>query len=105
MPTTRVTTTRVFTRPSISVPWYHETPEAASASTTFNNHLKFAYYDTGKLIDRIFSAAPLTYTVTIEWDSVESVNEHYSDPVTLEHFARRDAYNAANGITTTLTQS
>ena len=67
--------------------------------------LSIEYLATGKIIDRIISITPTTLTIYIEWDSIESMAQHYNDPITIDHFAERDAYNLLNGIESSLTQS
>jgi hypothetical protein len=98
------TTHRTFTRSNSDTPWYHETSDATASQINFDNQLSVAYLATGKIIERTISETPTTLIIAIQWDSVESMNEHYSDPITLAHFAERDVYNTANGIETTLTQ-
>jgi hypothetical protein len=93
------TSRRIFVRPDIAIPWYHEIAGTLPTQLNFTNQLNVAYVATGKLIDRVISVTPTVYTVTIEWDSIESMNEHYADPITIAHFAERDAYNESNGIT------
>jgi hypothetical protein len=41
----------------------------------------------------------LTMTTTFIWDSEETCNDVYADPVVSNYWAIRDAYNVANGVT------
>ena len=100
-----VRTTRVFTRPNINIPWYHDIHKSAITYLKFENRLFMEYLVTGKIIDRVFDYTDTTLTVVIEWNSIESMNQHYSDPITIAHFADRDEYNSINGIETSLTLS
>jgi hypothetical protein len=100
-----IMTSRTFTRPSISVPWH---TEQIADSLLFKSRLNLDFEDTGKILSRDadISIDGLIMTVTILWDSVESMNSHFDDPRNAQYFADRIEYNnSANIVMSELTIS
>lgn len=92
-----IVTIRTFTRKSTLVPWHHE---QIPGGLLFSTRLDENFVATGKILNRDvhFSVDDLIMTVTIYWDTLDSVNSHFNDPLNYQYFHDRDAYNEANDI-------
>ena len=96
-PNMPITVTTVQTRPNTSVNFW-----------TFNEatqaHLKAVFRDTGKVIDRTveLSHGDLVQTITRVYTDQTAFGQWKADPVRIAQVAGRDAYNTANGTTTTV---
>jgi hypothetical protein len=91
--------TRVMTRPSTEVKWHFD-PSVSVVSTEFRQKMS-QYIQNGKCLStsRTFSEDNLTTTYEALWSTIEDYNESNTDPILVQMWAERDAYNAANGIT------
>lgn len=93
-----IITTRTFTKTSNSIPWHYE---QLNDALLFQVRLTEDFINTGKILykDVDISFDGLTMTVSIHWDSIESMNEHFNDPLNVIYFAERDTYNNYTNIT------
>jgi ABC-type tungstate transport system permease subunit len=84
---------RVFTRPSADIAFYQLTIE-------FRDHFKAAYKDSGKTLSNTvtFSEDRLKQVISTMWTDEATWNAYREDPVCVEHFTARNAYNVANSI-------
>lgn len=89
-----------LSRPSIDVEFFSVMGEDQD-SVTFRQHWVSTYKETGKLLllDQQLSPDRLSRTTTFFWDSEESYTQAMADPIVQGNWARKAAYNAANGIT------
>lgn len=87
-------------RPSTDVDFHSVTGDDAE-SVNFRKHWAATYKSTGKLlyVNHEMSEDQLTQTTTFLWDSEESCNEAWADPVFVAMRESRKAYHDANGIT------
>lgn len=86
---------RVFNRPSTDVAFY-------TADTEFGTYYETTYMNTNKAVNVtvMISEDGLQKTVSTTWADEATWNAYKQDPVCIAHFSARNAYNAANGITT-----
>lgn len=84
---------RVFTRPNADIAFYQPTAE-------FRNHYKSAYKDTGKILSTTvtISQDQLKQVISTMWTDEETWNAYREDPICMEHFAARNAYNESISI-------
>lgn len=85
---------RVFNRPSTDVAFYVADPE-------FRNYYEATYVATNKAIsvNDMLSEDGLQRTFSTTWVDEATWNAYDQDPVCVAHFTARNAYNQANGIT------
>jgi len=85
---------RVFTRPSADIAFYQPTTE-------FRTHFKTAYKDSGKILSNTVTLSEdrLKQVISTMWTDEATWNAYREDPVCVEHFTARNAYNEANSIT------
>ena len=84
---------RVFTRPNTEVAFYQVT-------TAFRDHFKSAYKDSGKVLSNTVTVSEdrLKLVISTMWTDEATWNAYRADPVCVEHFTVRNAYNATNNI-------
>jgi hypothetical protein len=85
---------RVFTRPSVDIAFYQLT-------TAFRDHYKTTYKDAGKVLSNTVTLSEdrLKQVISTMWSDEATWNAYREDPVCVEHFTARNAYNATNNIT------
>ena len=85
---------RVFTRADASVAFYKPTTE-------FRDHYKTAYKNAGKFLSNTVTVSEdnLKQVISTMWIDEATWNEYLADPICQAHFAARNAYYEANGIT------
>ena len=84
---------RVFTRPSADVAFYQPTTE-------FRTHYKAAYKETGKILSTTvtISQDQLKQVISTMWTDEATWNAYREDPICMDHFAARNAYNESISI-------
>lgn len=90
-------------RPSLEIPFFRPRSENSPLSQEVRDYIDSNYLATGKQLfsEQTVSDNGLELTTIVIWDSMESEQEFFQDPVVIENFVNvRAAYFAANGITT-----
>lgn len=86
---------QIFTRPSTSVPWFHETWDPAHPL-----YVKTTYIDTGLVVvDKALSVDELTLSIVYSFLDVDAYNLWSNDQHMIDMGALKVAYNTANNIT------
>ena len=94
--------TRIFTRPSASVPFFHE----MHVDNELNAYMDVTYRNDNKLVSRsrTNSEDQLQCTVVVEYDTMESFYQFIGDTRIQEDLLdKADEYNTANNITSEYT--
>jgi hypothetical protein len=91
---------RTAARPSIDIEFF-KVSDIDDVSNHFMTYWVETYRHTDKLLLLVqeHSDDQLTMTTTFIWDSEETCNDVYADPVVSNYWAIRDAYNTENGVT------
>ena len=86
---------RVFNRPSTDVAFYAADPE-------FSSYYEATYTATNKAVSTTVTISEdgLQQLFSTTWIDEATWNAYTQDPDCVAHFSARNAYNAANGITT-----
>lgn len=95
---------RTYTRPNINVKFFQAMyPEDIVTS----KQIIVKFLGEGKLLSESssFSSDKLTYSYSALWSSLAAYEEFLSDPTLSAIWVKRNNYNNANGIISTMTKS
>ena len=92
-----------FTRPSVSVPWHYEVIDMSAVNALASSPAWADKHQAKPPEDFLANASSTSMEAAVFWSTRADYDAFTATPEWQAYAAARDAYNAANGITSTAT--